>query len=759
MRHVARYIVLLVLSPNFVFAQQKEIDSVLSVIKQGNLKDSAVVRSYLLLSNTYSLKGDLSDAITFDDSALHFAQKSGYKHGIMEAYNGLGNNFLQMGQADKALDYDQKALNIAHQTHDRSSEASIMGNLGNVYEQQGSFLHALDYFNKALAEYQAIGEKYGAAINSNNIGIINAEQGNFPKAIDYFFKALQLYQDINNKAGIAQVTGNIGIIYNDEGEYNKSLDYYLEALKINKEVGDKNGIATNTGNIGSIYNHLNNPGKALVYLNEALKLSEDMGNKHLQINNLTNIGNTYRHMGKDVYMGYYAKALKLAQESGSKSSIEKILGCMGEGYADEKKYTEAAKYFTQSLEIAREIGDLGMVMDLNADLSGAYEHNKDWRKAFDSYKQYSTFKDSLLSGEKSKEIGKLEARSEYDKQVALQKADEEKRSALAAAESKRQNIVISFITAVAIAIAIIALTIFRVLSTTRKQKKQIELQKVVVEEQKILVEEKNKEVLDSISYAKRLQDAILPPLESFRKSIPNSFVFYKPKDIVAGDFYWMHSLPILTGEGQGEVSFIASADCTGHGVPGAMISVVCSNALNRAVKEFGLSDTGKILDKVRELVVETFEKSGRKVKDGMDISLLAIPGPTPALPAREGDLEGVLRVRWSGASIPLILVHNGSVLGVAPDKQHIGIEENPKPFTSHMLETKKGDMLYLFTDGFWGQLNPDGEIFSYERFKELLITCSKMKVEDQQAELSKTFDSWKGDTEQTDDVCVIGIRV
>ena len=260
-----------------------------------------------------------------------------------------------------------------------------------------------------------------------------------------------------------------------------------------------------------------------------------------------------------------------------------------------------------------------------------------------------------------------------------------------------------------------------------------------LEEQKELVEEKNKDILDSINYAKRLQDAILPPLSSIRQYLPGSFLLYKPKDIVAGDFYWLEQV--------GDITFIAAADCTGHGVPGALVSVVCSNALNRTVKEFRITEPGKILDKVRELVVETFEKSENNVQDGMDISLCSIGTKTK-------------EVKWSGAYNSLWYVQNGQMHEVAADKQPIGKHDKPQPFHSHNLDLQKGDTLYLFTDGYADQFGgPKGKKFKYKKLQDLLLANAFKSMDEQKHVLESNLDDWKGNLEQVDDILVIGIRI
>ena len=269
--------------------------------------------------------------------------------------------------------------------------------------------------------------------------------------------------------------------------------------------------------------------------------------------------------------------------------------------------------------------------------------------------------------------------------------------------------------------------------------KKVEERTRELREEKIKVEEHRKEIIDSITYAKRLQLAILPPVELLRENLSNVFILYNPKDIVAGDFYWMAVID--------NTIFLAAADCTGHGVPGALVSVVCSNALNRTVKEFALRDTGKILDKVTDLVMETFEKSGEQIKDGMDISLLSYN-------------KANNNIQWSGANNPLWYIQNGQLTEVKADKQPIGKFDIRKPFTTHTIGYSENTTFYLFTDGLPDQFGgPKGKKFMYKRFENNLIEICKLPMNEQQAILEKGFQEWKGELEQVDDVTVIGIRI
>lgn len=251
--------------------------------------------------------------------------------------------------------------------------------------------------------------------------------------------------------------------------------------------------------------------------------------------------------------------------------------------------------------------------------------------------------------------------------------------------------------------------------------------------------EKNQEITDSISYAKRIQSAVLPSYSLVQEHFKDSFILYKPRDIVSGDFYWF--------EKKGDILLIAVADCTGHGVPGAMLSVVCSNALYRSVNEFDLTVPGSILDKTRELVLESLAKSGEGINDGMDISLCAVHAKTG-------------RVTWSGANTNLWYLRDNALCEVKSHKQPIGRTNAPSPFPTHEIPISKGDIFYLLTDGFADQFGGDkGKKFKRRQLEALLHATGSMPLATQQRTLNHVFENWKGKLEQVDDVTIVGIRI
>ncbi|UKN01907.1 SpoIIE family protein phosphatase [Paracrocinitomix mangrovi] len=291
-----------------------------------------------------------------------------------------------------------------------------------------------------------------------------------------------------------------------------------------------------------------------------------------------------------------------------------------------------------------------------------------------------------------------------------------------------------------IALGAIILLALIMIPYTRKVLKEDERQKQKVRIQAEIIEEKNKDITDSINYALKIQNTILPNIDQFKPYFGDIDILYKPKDIVAGDFFFLDKV--------GDDVYVAAADCTGHGVPGAMVSVICSNALSYALHEKNLNSTGEVLDQVRKRVVEKFSSSPDGIKDGMDVSLCKFNIKT-------GEME------YSGANNAVYVLKNGSkeLDTLNPDKQPVGQFDHATPFTTHSIQLQKGDQVYLFSDGYADQFGGDkGKKLKYKSFKQMILDASNEEMSSQIRNLDIGFEKWKGDFEQVDDVCLIGVR-
>lgn len=627
------------------------------------------------------------------------------------------------------------------------------------------------------------------SIARNSQGVASAIQGDNDEALKYFEECVDLNSKIEDESQVASTAStlnNIGLIYKKKGNYNKAIDYYLQSLNIREKVNDTSGVISSLNNISTIYLEMGEDEKAKEVINRCLKvvdLHEDTRSAAIAFNNLGMVYERQKKIRKAIKA--FKQSIQLFKKTNSLRDIALITSNVGVMYRDLEEIDSAFYYIHQASDIGKEINDPEVIASTDFNLAilyidsspskaivlgekardisiqihsiqtqkesaevlwRAYRNKKNYKKSLEMYEEYIMLRDSLNSEENQKEVIRQEYKYEYEKQAALDSIKAAENSKTQEAEIAKKNIEIAskekeqYMLYSGLGLVILfSLFIFNRFKITNKQKS-------IIENQKHLVEEKNKEILDSINYAKRIQTAILPPQKMIKNYLPDSFILYKPKDIVAGDFYWLEPIDSPTKE-----VLFAVADCTGHGVPGAMVSVICNNGLNRSVREQGLSEPGKILDKTREVVIAEFEKSEEEVKDGMDIAICNLK-----------QLDNNYRLQYAGAHNPLWIVKKGSseVKEIKANKQPIGKYEDQKPYTTHELELNEGDTIYIFSDGFADQFGGDkGKKFKSANFKHLLLSIQDQPMEKQKTLIDNAFEDWKNNIEQVDDVCIMGVRV
>lgn len=594
--------------------------------------------------------------------------------------------------------------------------------------------------------------KRGVANAYTSMGIFYYTKGDYDSTLFFYLKALTLYEQLNNNEGIARIYNNIGGVCYSQHNYSKALEYHQKSLAVKEKAGDKKGIAASLNNIGNVYYSLKKSKQALLYRLRALKYYEEIDFKPGLSATLNNIGLQYEDE-KDYINAivYYEKALKIKEAISEINGMAMIQISLGSVYSNLGDYKKANEYLFKGLKTATSIDARPEIKDAYLELAKNYKKMREDALAYDYLFRYSSLKDSLLNEDISTELVEMQTRYESEKkekEIALLNTQQAQKNA----ELSNQMFIRNTLISVVVFILAITFILLRAYRGKKEANSKLISKNAVIEEQKKLVDEKNKEITDSINYSKRLQQAILPSLKQIKECLPESFIYYLPKDIVAGDFYWVEKIDNSV--------FIAAADCTGHGVPGAMVSVVCSNAIKRAVKEFGLINTGEILDKVRELIIEFFKDSESEIKDGMDISLLSLEFSANRLLSGVEGSDEKFKIQWSGANNPLWYVQDGEMKQIKPDKQPVAYFPNPKPFTTHTLSVNKGTCFYLFTDGFPDQFGgPNGKKFKYKQLSDLIVSVSAKSMDEQKNVLSETFNVWKANYEQVDDVCILGIKV
>ena len=734
---------LLLISTVFLYltvahGQENKVDSLLSRLKKDK-EDTNKVNHLNALAWEYKYNNP-DTAILLGNQALALAEKIKFEIGIGKANHNLGTvNYLK-GDYAKALEHYFKALATWEKLEKSVPSNSIsyilnlksksLGNIGAVYKEQGDYPKALDYDFKALKTAEELGDKNGIARNLGNIGIIYMEETDYAKALDYYFKALKMDEELGDKSKTAAVLGNIGIVYKEQAMvhpakrdslFSKALDCYFKALKFGEELGEKKTIAINLSSIGVLYDEQADYSKALDYYFKALKLAEEMDRKNGIAGQLCNIGSLYITTGK---------------------------------------FTEAEKYLKQALALSDSIGTLDITKQVEQNLSQLYDTlgqlsvvsgqlnngqrttNNYQRLALEHYKKYITARDSISNDENKKKQLRTEVNYEFEKKEALTKAEQDKKDAVTLEEKRKQKIITYSVSGGLFLVLLLALFIFRGYKQKQKANIIITQQKNEVEKAKHIIEEKNKDITDSINYAKRIQQAKLPKREEIYSAFPDSFVLFKPKDIVSGDFYYFHK--------NDKSVFIASADCTGHGVPGAFMSMIGSEKLDDALAHS--ADTSEILRQLNKGIKVSLHQtdSNESTRDGMDIALCSV------------DTDARV-VKYAGANRPLWIIRNGQTVveEIKATKKAIGgFTEDSQHFDTHVIQLQQGDTFYIFSDGFADTFGgAEQKKVTTKKFKEILLSIQDKSLKEQEHHLDNFIENWKGGTEQVDDILVIGVRL
>lgn len=682
------------------------------------------------------------------DSLKHTLKKAKNDTNHVNVLSNLAWN-IGPNNPDTAIIISNQALQLSRKIKWETGEAKIELRIGVYYCFKRDFQSALIHLNKALIMSKKLIMSKDTLISKSgqntkikaliNIGNIYNDQSNYPKALEYYLKSLKIAEVVIDKKGIGRILMSIGSIYKSESNFVKANEYYLKSLEIAEKFEDNIGIESNLGNIATIYQLQANYEKALEYYFKVLSIAEKTADKKVIGQTLGNIAGVYDYQSNSKKaLEYYTKSLKNLEEAGDKQTMAYYLANIGIFYIRIGKYKDAEITLKKALISAKESGSENAELNIHNFSTILYEKTHKPALAFEHYKKYITLRDSIFSKENSKKIIRSEMNYEYEKKLAIDNAvhqsELKQQKTIADEKSKKQQIITWSIVFSLILVSLFSLFAYRSLKITRKQK-------LVIEEQKHLVEEKHKEITDSINYAERIQRSFLATKEILEGNLKEYFVLFKPKDVVSGDFYWASIL------NNGNFALV-TADSTGHGVPGAIMSLLNITSLEKAVEH--LNNPSEILNHTRTTIITRLKKDGSEHggKDGMDASLIVFD-------------FNLNRLQIAAANNPVWIVRNSTLIEIKPDKMPIGRHDKDSThFTQQTIDIQHGDVIYTITDGYPDQFGGEkGKKFMSKNLKELLLANSHLPMDEQKVLLDNTFKNWIGDLEQVDDVTVIGIRV
>ena len=632
----------------------------------------------------------------------------------------------------------KEILNTKNDTTKVIRLVNLSNNLSN-----SEFKNAIQYANEALELSTKINYVKGKSKAYNSLADAYWFHSDYEKAQQYYFKAYRINDSIHDQKEVAFSLYNIGWILCIQ-QHNYDSDRYLyQSLKIYQSIKDTNGLLAVYNALASYYvdRSLNEKttkqyfDSAIVYFNKGINAAK-------QSKSYSNLGKFYGNMGDLFYqqgdynsaMFYNVKSLEIHQKLQDSSTIIVSLLNIGLCEMQTNKVNEALSKFkvTYSFTKRHDIKDIRIIA-LNSIAQCYYKLGK-YKDGFDAFQEYVELKEGLDKEAYSTSISDLQSTYSLEKSEAnveqLKQANE-----IQELKNKKNTYFIFGLLVVALIVILVAALLF-------KQNKQKQLTNIQLKEQNHIIAEKKQEIDNSIQYAKGIQQAILPHIQELVTQFPESFVYYKPKDVVSGDFYWFSKVD--------KDFYCIAADCTGHGVPGALMSIIGIDKIVQAIFEKKISNPGLILSFLNKQIKQVLKQhsDASKQMDGMDLALLKFN-------------EGLTEVEYSGANRPLLIVRDKKIIEYKADKLAIaGFTANDQQFTTRNIPLYKNDSLFIFTDGYADQFGGDeGKKFMSKKLKELLISVSELSSAEQEQKISEEFNNWKKTYEQVDDVLVVGIKI
>ncbi|MDD2196128.1 MAG: tetratricopeptide repeat protein [Bacteroidales bacterium] len=744
-----------------------------------------------LPSSSNPLQRSVELTLTSPDTAVFYAlqaivksQEAGDNQELMKAYHQLGYIYYNQNKFDEAEKYFINSSRIAKSDNYPDGLALAYNRLGNVNQLTTNYLKALDFYTKALTLNKTQDNKPEIARTLVNLANVYGVIGQYQRSIEYFLEAMNTHESSGDKDGLGWTSLGIARLFKKLDLLDRAMQYAENALRyyqeVLKESGNSIGVTLSLNEIGSIYHKLGDFPKALEYTNRVLDINRSNNNLHGQSANYLSLGVIYLDMHQNQFAKVnLSKALVLKEQVADSIDIAPLYRYLGQIEMEEGRLDAANIYFAQSLSFAKQHRLLPDISEAYLSLSQVYSKQDNYRRSLDTYINHIAYKDSLNSND----ISRLEMQYEFEKREKEQELMAKQREALQEARLDRQRVVlIFFVVAFLLAGALAGFIFYNYREKKRinfvlleqnneisrqnreieSQKEEIEQQRDFVTKQRDQIAEQQRQITDSITYASRIQSAVLPGEMMLEKLSWESFVFYKPKNIVSGDFYWATKLM------NGNV-LLAAADCTGHGVPGAFMSMLGITLLREISSRPEILSPADMLTKLREMVIMSLNQQGGKVDqaDGMDMTIVIINPNTLEMEFAGAYLSAIV-VRQGNFNVsaesqnPRVSQQNGiSLLELRGNKMPIGhhlfVSE---PFTNLSLQLNKGDMLYLFSDGYADQFGGERNIkFLLQNFRTLLMDICALDINEQKETLVKTIEEYQGDKKQVDDMLVLGVRL
>jgi serine phosphatase RsbU (regulator of sigma subunit) len=740
----------IIFSGGLLNTQTQEIDSLKLRLKRNIQTDTIRVIDLNELGWQY-LDYSADSSQKYVSMALKLANNLGYLNGAIEAKNAQGILYRYANESDKAIGLYEEIIRLRKEQGRLDRLTGAYSNLGSVYYEKNDYAKALNYYLKALDNATVFQQTDNQMVLMNNIGSAYKASGLSELAIETFKKGLELNKSHHDEYQEAQLYVNLATVYDQQGLYSESTKYNKDAYAIFKKTGNTRQLSVVLNNLSLSLRHLKDFKGTEEILKEMQELADFLKEEDYYASLYQSRTNYLIETQK------YSEALREIERSlALTDTINELpayasrLLTKSEVYQKLKEYSKAMECCDRGLAILQQLDDTHKLGSAYLTKSEIYQAVGDFKASLFYYQKADHLSDSLTTEALTTKMVTINSLNELDKkEKELQLSIKEKESM--EVKNKQQSFFLFGISIIGVLVLVLLLFSMRAYRVKKKDNELLSAQKVEIqsknkaleerqieiEGQKLLIEEKQKEILDSIHYAKRIQNTLLANHELINRNLKENFILFKPKDIVSGDFYWAVE--------KKNYFYLAVCDSTGHGVPGAFMSLLNISFLNEAIIEKDITAPNEVLNHVRQKLISSVSQDGGQ--DGMDCVLVCF------------DKKSAV-ITYAAAQNRLLLVRDSELIEFPTDKMPVGKGENLNSFTLHTIHPRKGDLLYLYSDGYADQFGGEkGKKFKYKALNELLLENSNLALTEQEKVMDSNFEKWKGKLEQVDDVVLIGIRL
>ncbi len=737
------FIFCLQLAVNLFAGNNRKIDSLYTIIRTTKV-DTIKINAQIKIASIL-LKEDSISGYKEIRKAYYSLSSVSDKNYVLKAIDKIGKICYSSDMPQKGRLYWEAGLVKAKIQNNKEWQAKFYSRIANLLQNEELSKQCILYFDSALSMAKSINEALLSELIMKT-GRAHYDNGDYKVAMDYYIQAQRLFEK-NKWRNIeyGHLLHFIGSVFKRQGFKDKALDYYEKELTLAIEIKNTSLEAEALYLCASMYGSSGDLDKELTYELKALELYKAEGNDRAVALMLGNISSNYADRGE------YKKAINNCEEA---LVIYKALGefekeswvyrALGDYYSKIGQHKKAIDYLQKAMVTAMKVETKQLLnrAEITESMAFAFSKTGDYKSAFDFILKHRVLNDSIHNQSNAEYLHNLETQyqtEKKEKEIALLSADKKiQDEALLRKEAQSKTLIIVCLLGFVVAgVSILAFI------NKRKTSKILTKQVSEINYQNTIIKEKNKDITDSIQYAKRLQEAVFPEVDSLNNYFAEAFVLFRPKDIVSGDFYWFDELNNKT--------ILIVGDCTGHGVPGAFMSILGHNLLNQIILEDDIIDPAEILRILDKNVSNALNKktSKKEYNDGMDIAICVVD-------------KIKMTLSFAGANRPLVIKRGDELLELKPNKFAVGgIEDDRcKLFGKHEISIKENDVLYLFSDGYYDQFGgPKGKKFKYKQLVDYLVSIAAKPLEEQKNILAETLETWRGNLEQVDDVCVIGVKI